>query len=250
MDYDGYIPKYASDEAEKFKKKFLRKNLKAASDLLYSFYYNKKGEAILEFTVVPKENYNWSVLTWTGFTWGSIRGSIGFNMINYTLTKKQHDEAQSRIEKRREDPVFTEIEKLVYKIARSYNYDFLGAYGIQVKYRRPNVKKAACEEYSGAVQKKFKNLPMVSKVEAWASEAGKHEWNVLILKNKRKLFCDVTWYGGNSIDKEGYVVDIPQKNPFNLTFDIDEFNSQGGAVNTATGKKLAVHFSWPDARLL
>jgi hypothetical protein len=171
-------------------------------------------------------------------------------MINYTLTKKQHDEAQLRIEKRRDDPVFAEIEKSVYKIARSYNYDFLSAYGVQVKYRRPNVKKAACEGYSNSVQKKFRNHPMVSKVETWASEAGKHEWNVLVLKNKRKLYCDVTWYGGNKIDDEGYVVDIPQRSPYNLTFDIDEFNSQGGAVNTKTGKLLAVHFKWPDARLL
>jgi hypothetical protein len=33
-----------------------------------------------------------------------------------------------------------------------------------------------------------------------------------------------------------------RQNPVDLTFDINEFNSLGGAINTATGKLLAVHF--------
>ena len=78
---------------------------------------------------------------------------------------------------------------------------------------------------------------------------GDHAWNVIILKDGRKLYCDATWYQGNSIDDEGYVVDIPAQNPVDLTFDIDEFNSLGGAINTATGKLLAVHFAWDDAKL-
>jgi hypothetical protein len=79
---------------------------------------------------------------------------------------------------------------------------------------------------------------------------GNHAWNVIILKNKqRKLYCDATWYQGNNIDDEGYVVDIPDKNPVNLTFNIDEFNSLGGAIDTATGKLLEVHFAWADARI-
>jgi len=43
-------------------------------------------------------------------------------------------------------------------------------------------------------------------------------------------------------------VDIPEQDPVNLTFDINEFNSLGGAVDNATGRLLAIHFAWPDAR--
>jgi len=44
------------------------------------------------------------------------------------------------------------------------------------------------------------------------------------------------------------VVDIPAQSPVDLTFDIDEFNSLGGAINSATGKKMTVHFAWNDAK--
>jgi len=120
---------------------------------------------------------------------------------------------------------------------------------IVVKYCNPNIKKAVCGGYSNAVAEAFENHPLVYKIENWSSKRGNHAWNVIILKDGRKLYCDATWYQGNSIDDEGYVVDIPAQNPVDLTFDIDEFNSLGGAINSATGKKIAVHFAWNNAKL-
>ena len=70
--------------------------------------------------------------------------------------------------------------------------------------------------------------------------------NGYTMKNPTWIGC--TWYQGNSIDEEGYVVDIPVQSPVDLTFDIDEFNSLGGAINSATGKKMTVHFAWNDAK--
>jgi len=243
-----YIPKYAVEEAEQFKAGFLRENSRSAADLNYRFFYNTAGQACLEYTVIAKSGYTWSSPTWVGFTWGNKSGYIGNNDITYTLTKKLDDAAQYRIEERRKDPVFREIEKVVLQIATEYNYDFESAYRIRVKYRRPNVKKAVCDGYSDAVSQAFKNHPLVTRVEKWSSTAGNHAWNVLILKDGRKLYCDTTWYDGNNIDAEGYVVDIPEQDPVNLTFDINEFNSLGGAVDNTTGRLLAIHFAWPDAR--
>lgn len=246
---DDYIPQYAIDEAKRYTTDFLLKNFKSASDLQYQFLYNKEGNAYLEFTVSPKSGYTWPTPTWIGFTWGNYKGSIGNGKINHILTKKLADEAQYRMDERRKEPIFREIEKLVLQVAGEYQYDFEKAYGIPVKYRNPNVKKAVCGGYSNAAKEKFETHPSVVKVENWASVSGNHEWNVLILKDRRKLYCDTTWYQGNSIDDEGYVVDIPARNPVNLTFDINEFNSLGGAINADTGKRLAVHFAWGDARL-
>jgi len=246
---ENYVPQYAVIEAQKYKKKFLMENSKGAESLQYRFFYDKKGNSCVEFTVKPKPNYKFKKLTWIGCTWSNITGSIGNGMINYVLSKKLADKAQYYMDERRKDAVFKEIEKAVLQIAKEYQYDFKSAYGISVKYRRPNIKKAVCGGYSDALSEKIKKNSFVQKVETWSSIKGRHSWNVIILKNKRRLYCDATWYQGNNIDSEGYVVDIPAKNPVNLTYNIDEFNTQGGAVNKATGKLLAVHFAWDDAKL-
>jgi hypothetical protein len=245
---DGYFPKYAVKEAEMYKTNFLKKNSKAASDLHYRFLYNKKGEACLEFSVTPKDGYTWPEPKWIGYIWNNPIGSIGNGKINYTITKKLFDEAQYRMEERRKDPVFFNIEKAVYKIALEYSYDFKAAYGKTVKYRRSNTKKAVCEGYSNAVENAFHNHPLVKEIETWSSAAGNHAWNVIILKDRRKIYCDATWYDGNNIDEDGYVVDIPDREPVDLTFDINEFNNLGGAINISTRKLLAVHFGWSDAK--
>jgi len=245
-----FIPKYAVKKALQYKKEFLQKNFMAASDLKYRFFYNKKDDACLEFTVTPKTGYVFKELTWIGCTWGVTKGIIGNGEIKYTLTKKLSDKAQRGMDERRKDIVFKEIEKVVLKIAKEYQYDFKSAYGISVKYRRPNIKKAICGGYSDTVAEKLKNNSLVSRVERWSSARGNHAWNVIILKNKqRKIYCDATWYQGNNIDSEGYVMDIPAQNPVNLTYDLNEFNSLGGALNSATKKLLQVHFAWADAKM-
>jgi hypothetical protein len=245
-----YVPVYAVREARLFKKEFLLKNFKTASDLKYQFFYDEKDNACLEFTVKPKTGYTFEKPAWVGCTWGNIEGSIGMGKVKYTLTKKLADKAQYYMNERRKDFIFKEIEKVILQIAKNYQYDFKSAYGISVKYRKPNIKKAVCGGYANAVAKELKYHSLVAKVEIWSSSKGNHAWNVIILKNKqRRLYCDATWYQGNNIDSEGYVVNIPVRNPVNLTFNLDEFNSLGGAVDTAAGKLLKVHFAWTDAEM-
>ncbi|MDR2730937.1 MAG: hypothetical protein LBB81_08575 [Treponema sp.] len=216
----------------------------------YRFFYDREGRANLEYTVIPKSGYKWETTKWIGFIWGNGKGSIGNNSILFKRTKKTDDEAQYRMDIRRKDLVFNKIEKVVLRIAKEYDYDFQAAYGIKVKYRKPNARKGVCDSYSDAVMSAFKRHPLVASVEKWSSNIGKHAWNVLVLKDGRKLYCDATWYDGNNIDDEGYVVDIPERNPVNLTFNIAEFNSLGGAINSSTRKLLAVHFAWKDAKKL
>ena len=244
----NYIPQYAVDYAEQHKIDFLRQNSQSASDLNYRFFYNNNGEACLEFTVTPRGNYRWPKPTWVGRTWGNISGSIGINNIHYTLTKRLSDEADYRMEERREDNAFREIERVVLQIATEYDYDFQSI-GISSRFRGQNVKRAVCEGYSDAVADAFRNHPLVARIETWSSAIGNHAWNVIVLNDGRKIYCDSTWYDGNSIDNEGYVVNIPVRNPVNLTFDINEFNSLGGAINRTTNRQLQVHNAWPDARI-
>ncbi|MDR3020107.1 MAG: hypothetical protein LBU66_04310 [Treponema sp.] len=244
----NHIPEYALEEAERFKAEFLKENSQSAADLKYRFFYNNTGEACLEYTVTPKGNFRWSQPTWVGYRWGNHTGNIGNNQIRYTMTKKNYDEARLRIEERRKDPAFRDIEEVVYQIALEYDYDWAGAYGMQVKYRNPNSKRAVCDGYADATTRALANNPHVASVEKWSSRQGNHAWNVLILKDGRRLYVDATWYDGNNIDSEGYVVAIPDRNPVNLTFDINEFNSLGGAINRANNRPLSVHHGWSDAK--
>jgi len=244
----GFIPQYAIDQAEQYKARFLQEYSEAASDLTYRFFYNRNGEANLEYTVIPKGRFNWSQTTWIGYTWSNMQGTIGLNEINYTLTKKASDEAEYRMEERRKDPAFSEIERIVLQIANEYDYDF-PAIGINARYRSPNTKRAVCEGFSDAITSAFRNHRLVSRVETWSSVIGNHAWNVIVLNDGRKIYCDVTWYDGNHIDEDGFVVNIPDRDPVNLTFDINEFNTLGGAINNATGRVLQVHHAWRDARM-
>ena len=244
----NYIPQYAIDYAEQFKVNFLRENSQSASDLQYRFFYNNNGEACLEFTVSPRGRYTWPTPTWVGYTWGNWFGTIGVNAIHYSVTRRQRDEADYRMEQRRNDPAFREIERIVYQIALEYDYDF-ASIGISARYRNRNTRRAVCDGYSDAVVNAFRNHSLVARVEKWTSVIGNHAWNVIVLNDGRRIYCDSTWYDGNNIDNEGYVISTPDRNPVNLTFDINEFNTLGGAINRSNGRLLQVHFGWPDARM-
>jgi hypothetical protein len=236
------IPGYVLADAIAYRSDFLTKNSEAASNLTFTFFYNDDGDACLEATVTPKGGYTWEKGTWICQWWGGGGGEIGLGDIKYSQTKKNADDAEFRIEERRTDPAFAEIERIVLQLADEYDYDYMGAYGIAVKYREPKGKKAYCDGYSDAVERAFARHPLVDHVEKYAG--GNHAWNIVVLKDGRKIYTDVTWYDGNSIDDEGYVVHVPVRDPVNLTFDLAEFNSLGGAVDRATGRLVKAHFDF------
>jgi hypothetical protein len=240
----GTIPKYVLDRAIQIRSDFLSENAESASDLRFEFYYDNKGTACLQATVTPKGGYTWEKGTWICQWWGGSDGEAAG--IKYTKTQKDMDESEIRIEQRRQDPAFAEIERIILQIATEYDYDFMGAYGISVKYRDPNVKKAYCEGYSNVVIEMFQGNQFVDHVEKYTG--GDHAWNVIALKDGRKIYADATWYDSNSIDGEGYVIHEPVRNPVNLTFDISEFNSLGGAIDKRTGRPVKVHFDFNDAQ--
>ncbi|GHT53663.1 hypothetical protein AGMMS49982_17130 [Bacteroidia bacterium] len=242
---EGYLPQYAVDYAEQHRSDFLTKNREAASDVTYRFFYDKNDDACLEATLVPKGKYVWKTPTYVCRTWAGGNGSVGLDAITYRQTKKNFDAAEARMEERRHDPAFAAVEKIVLQIATAYDYDYYAAYGKVVKYRDPNVKKAVCDGYTDATIAAFEGHPVVERVEKWAGR--NHTWNVVVLKDGRKIYTDATWYDGNRIDEAGYVVHEPRRAPVDLTFDLDEFNSLGFATDTRTGKLLQVHFAFPDA---
>jgi hypothetical protein len=246
-----YAPKYVLEEANQYRVWFMKQNSYAAVDLRYQFFYNQNGEGCLLYTVIPKSGYSWPSNTWVGRIWENEVRCIGKGTC-YTITRENYDEAEARLEERRKDPVFREIEKIILQIATEYDYDYGKYDGSRVKYKTPDVKKALCEGYSDAVYYRLSRHPLVKRVETClgcVSAGNGHAWNTIVLKDGRKLYCDATWYDGNSIDANGYVDHVPRQNPVDLTFDIDEFNSLGGAIDNATGRLLKVHFACRDVKL-
>jgi hypothetical protein len=234
----GYIPTYALNYIDSIKQA-------NKSFYEYKFYYDKKENAHVDILLINTRDPRKKIKMQR--TWTTQNGEIGRGEIKYSQTRKKRDLAQWKMEQRRKDPVFEEIEKVIFQIATEYNYDWLKAYGIEVSYRNPNVKKGVCNDYANAVSDYLKEHEAVEHIEKWTG--GNHAWNVIILKDGRKLYTDATWYQTQNIDNDNYVSTTIDKDPTNLTFDIEEFNSHGNAINISTGEILKTHFAWEDSKL-
>jgi len=212
-----YFPPYTIEFTKAMKEKYQERYIGR------KFYYDEEENGVIEVLIEGEERiYHEGKKTkivstddWKPRqTWGKIGGYIGNGEIEYSLTRKKADEADQRMEKRRKDTTFTEIEKIIFQIAAEYKYDYEKAYGKEVKYRNPNTKKATCNGYANAVVEAFKNHPLVEMVEKWVG--GNHAWNVIILKDGRKIYCDATWYQRQGTDNEGYVIEAIYKTPMDL----------------------------------
>jgi hypothetical protein len=212
------------------------------------FYYDKEENAVVEILMINTKDTRKKIKT--GRIWKIENKSSFWNdERNYKHSRKKRDIAQWKIEQRRKDPTFAEIEKNVAHIATEYNYDYETFLGQPMKYRNTNTKRAICDGYANVVTETLSNHQFVDKAEKWTSETGKHAWNLIHLKDGRKLYIDATWYYKSTMDNEGYIVTIPEPNPTALTFDIEEFNSLGETIDTNTGEKVKTHFAWEDSKL-
>jgi hypothetical protein len=241
-----YIPNDLREYILKQKKEYLKKYGNRIEDFKYRYVYDNQENGIIQFKITLNN------LEEIKFNSGILKsGGISNSTINANLTKKKRDVAEYRIEQRRKDTAFAEIEKLVLQIATEYKYDYEKAFGIPAKYRNENAKKVTCDGFSNAVIQTFENHTLVEKIEKWSSKIGRHAWNVIILKDGRKIYCDVTWYQTQSsaTDSEGYIIEFISKTPSMLTFDLEEFNSFGGATDKETGEIIKIHFDWEDAKL-
>ncbi|MCL2763526.1 MAG: RICIN domain-containing protein, partial [Treponema sp.] len=63
----------------------------------------------------------------------------------------------------------------------------------------------------------------------------------------REIYCDATWYDGDYIDEDGFIINRPGRWGVNLTYDIHEFNTVGGVPDMETGRMRQTRFGWSDA---
>ena len=83
-----------------------------------------------------------------------------------------------------------------------------------------------CSDYADLLLDRLNGarIPGVSRVVKVSGQ--NHAWVTLAYRG-RTLYLDATWFDGNSIDDNGYVVHTPYKDPREMTFDEDTFTNHG-----------------------
>ncbi|MFP3042728.1 hypothetical protein LQZ19_13000 [Treponema primitia] len=146
------------------------------------------------------------------------------------------------------DPAFAAIEAVIYQIGLDFDYDWNNysgnPYG-RVSYENPNTTKGVCSDFAAETVKRLEGNEYISSIESWSGKS--HAWNVFVLKDGRRLYCDTTWYEGNNV-KNRKVPYGCQQDPSQLTFDEEEFNSHGFCT-VPGGGYLKIHNNWPAANL-
>jgi hypothetical protein len=242
---DVRIPQWARDAIEKHKTEFLAEHSDSAFDIHYKFSYNNQGDGVIEYRITSSNGHIWGKTN--PWIWSSSK-NLTTNYSGdkfYWPSKKQQDLNQYAWEERMKDPVFKSIEAVVYQLGLDFDYDwnnFSGNDKGRVRYENPNTIKAVCDGFADEATKRLLNNKYINYVEKW-SYPGHHAWNVLVLKDGRRLYCDSTWYEGNNV-KDGIVPYGCSQEPSQLTFDANEFNSFGYST-TPNGGYLKIHNNWP-----
>ncbi|MCL2802228.1 MAG: RICIN domain-containing protein [Treponema sp.] len=167
-----------------------------------------------------------------------------------TASQTRTSTSESRLEERMADTAFREIERIVHRVGNEIVYDHARLEknaGRNLRFRDELIRREVCAGYSDAVIEALQGHPLVERVEYWRSSIGNHAWNLIVLKDGREIYTDATWYDGDYIDDNGFIINHPGRWGVNLTFDINEFNTVGGRIDPETGRLSQTRFAWPDA---
>jgi hypothetical protein len=220
---DEYIPNYIREYVAKQGRK-----------IEYRFSYKKNGDALLSYGMFGDYIvWNQSKTLSTNYAGDKF----------YWMSLKQEAINEQNWKSRMEDPIFAEIEAIIYQIGVDMDYDWASFNGRKYRYENPNTIKGVCSDFTYETINRLSKHPLLESIELWSSNS--HAWNVLNLKDGRKLYCDTTWYEGNNV-KNGVVLAGCMQVPYNLTFDEAEFNSQGFCTKPGGGY-LKIHNDWPTA---
>jgi hypothetical protein len=221
-------------------------------DVTFIFYYNTDGNPECLYTIVDANGYRWNAQNkkWTLLTSGTKSPVTNYSGDKfYWPSLEQRDKNKIAWMKRMNDPAFKSIEAVVYQLGLDFDYDwnsFSGNNYGRVRYESPNTTHAVCEGFADELTKRLRGNQFIDHIEKW-SYPGHHAWNVLVLKDGRRLYCDATWYEGNRV-KNGIVPYGCEQEPEQLTFDADEFNSHGFCT-TPSGGLLKIHGNWPGVEM-
>lgn len=138
------------------------------------------------------------------------------------------------------DTLYAQVAAFAKQLCEELEYDWthFNAYlGIPAK-GTPGKKHCICDGYTDEVMERILQLDCVASVQKWTS--GNHAWNVLTLTDGRTLYCDLTWFDNEYINrKTGSVEQQEDYNWKNLTFDPEVFKYS----NVSFPKEVFEHLS-------
>lgn len=123
------------------------------------------------------------------------------------------------------DPAFAEVVNLAKQLSEQIEFDWASfdQYQGAQPIKTPGKHHTVCSGYSDIVMDRVVTLESVASVEEWAG--GNHRWNVVNLKDGRKLYLDLTWFDNEYIDHDsGLIVQKADYQWGNITFDQAVFN--------------------------
>ncbi|GHV33204.1 hypothetical protein AGMMS4952_24840 [Spirochaetia bacterium] len=237
------IPQWVVDFVREERNSILSSPYWPTSDVRFQFFYNASGDAVVTYDV--KRNGTWEKFGQLTNRLSTMYSGDEF----YWPTIRQQDLNKLAWLDRMEDPAFKSIEAVVYQIGLDFDYDWNNyagnTYGV-VTYENPTTTKAVCSGFTSETTTRLLANEYVDYIERWTG--GNHAWNVIILKDGRRLYCDSTWYEGNRV-RNGVVPYGCAQEVSQLTFDADEFNSFGYST-APDGGYLKIHCDWPGATFI
>ena len=176
-------------------------------------------------------------------TFGGVTGEIGRGEIRYEVSMRGVHKAQREYEANLRDPPFRAVDGVLRRMSAEIKYDYRSAYGLEVKYRRPPQRLAVCSGYASRTAAYISADEDARRhvARVYVVSGDNHAWNELELRDGRLLFADATWYQGQGVDGEGYLIENPECSAVDITFDRETFETLGGAIDLATKRLLRVH---------
>jgi len=133
--------------------------------------------------------------------------------------------SQAKLNEMIQDPSLKSVYDILLSVAQDMDYDYTRV-GVRASFVTPRPLTGVCDDYADLLISRLHNAN-INGVSGITKVSGQnHAW-VTLDYNGRLLYLDATWFDGNNIDDNGVVVNIPDKDPRNMTFDNVIFTNHG-----------------------
>jgi len=133
--------------------------------------------------------------------------------------------SQVKLNEMRKDSSLGKIYCILLSVAQDMDYDY-NRVGMRVKFVTPTPLTGVCDDYSNLLISRLQKANITGVTEIKKVSGQNHAWVTLNYKG-RLLYLDATWFDTNVVDETGTVVNIPYKDPRDMTFDRDIFTNHG-----------------------
>ena len=133
--------------------------------------------------------------------------------------------SQAKLNEMKKDSSLKRVYDILLSVAQDMDYDY-NRIGVSVKFVTPKPLIGVCDDYSNLLIQRLSDANIHGVSDIVKVSGQNHAW-VTLRYNDKLFYLDATWFDKNIIDDTGTVVNIPYKDPRNMTFDNDIFTNHG-----------------------